>query len=97
MISRIGVAVLVLAGGILGPQSGQAQDHPTPGPVSGHAVTEAEIVSHDVLARVELLRETLETIRFEMGERRPRSTSDMVSNASPREVMFQAYTLYLKA
>ena len=97
MNSRIGVAFSIVAGGVLAPVSGHAQDRPTADPGSGHPVTEEAIGPDDVLARVELLRDALETIRFEMGQPRPRSSYSRVTDASPREVMFQAYTLSLKA
>lgn len=48
----------------------------------------------DVLARVELLRDELELIRFEMGRPRSRDIDMPVGKAAPREVVFQAFTLY---
>ncbi|MDP6015112.1 MAG: hypothetical protein QGI32_03350 [Candidatus Latescibacteria bacterium] len=55
------------------------------------------VTAPHVFARVALLREKIEMIRFEMG--RPRSVqSDLaVSNVVPREVYSQALALFLKA
>ncbi len=69
----------------------------TPPPMSGHPVTIETIRPADVLARVELLRDDLERIRFEMGQPRARPSTFAVTDASPREVMYQAFTLDLKA
>ncbi|MFQ5703794.1 MAG: hypothetical protein ACE5HT_07210 [Gemmatimonadales bacterium] len=91
-------AILTIAFGLGTVSSAAAQVSPmTPPPASGRPVTFDSILSADVLARVYLIRDEVELIRFEMG--RPKATlSDLrVTNASPREVMFQAFTLYLKA
>ncbi|MFQ5703615.1 MAG: hypothetical protein ACE5HT_06305 [Gemmatimonadales bacterium] len=93
--SRLGLTILT-ATLVATPASGQV-DLEVPGPVSGHPVTAEAITPADVLARVELLRDELEMIRFEMGEPRARPADLDVSDASPRDVMFQAFTLYLKA
>lgn len=79
------------------PLTGLAQtDSPIPGPVSGHPVTVEGIDTIDVLARVELLRGELDLIRFEIGKRGDTRLKIAVSNVSPREVIFQAETLYRK-
>ncbi len=56
-----------------------------------------EITPPHVFARVELLRANLEAIRFEMG--RPANTQPEidVTHVAPREVFFQALTLFRKA
>ena len=69
----------------------------TPKPVSGRPVSLTGILSADVLARTELLREELELIRFEMGKPKDSWTGGIATNAYPHEVYFQALTLFLKA
>ncbi len=69
----------------------------TPLPVSGRPVSPEAIIPGDVLARVQLFREELEAIRFEMGKPKDPRVTRFATNASPHEVYFQAITLYLKA
>ncbi len=69
----------------------------TPPPISGHSLTFEDISSADVLARAHLIRDEIELIRFEMGRPTAGPSEFDVRNASPREVMFQAFTLFLKA
>lgn len=57
----------------------------------------SEITPPDVYARVALLRAELELIRFEMGKTKPAQSQLPVSDAAPREVYFQAFTLLLKS
>ncbi|MFQ5777471.1 MAG: hypothetical protein ACE5IP_05640 [Terriglobia bacterium] len=65
--------------------------------MSGHLLTEEGIVPADVLARVQLLRDELELVRFEMGEPKDSRPQIAVAGASPREVIFQSFTLLRKA
>jgi len=51
----------------------------------------------DVYVRVGLVREELELIRHEMGKPRNDQPDIGVTNAAPREVFFQAMTLFSKA
>ncbi len=96
---RIGVVLPISVAALVAttiPASGQTR--PTgPDPVSGRSITLEQIIPADVLARVELLRDEIELIRFEMGLPRARSAELNVTAVTPREVMFQAFTLYLKA
>ena len=91
--------LLVLAGLCAAlPATAVAQTGPdTLGPVSGRPVTVDGIQPADVLARVELLRGELELIRFEMGKPKDWRHEPAVTNVAPREVIFQAETLYRKA
>jgi hypothetical protein len=68
-----------------------------PEPVSGHSVSLEEITSEDVLARVQLVRDTLELIRFEMGKPVIIPSEAIVSNVHSHETYFQALTLFHKA
>lgn len=69
----------------------------TPRPVSGRLLTVEKITAADVLARVELLRDDLELIRFEMGQPKDQRTEIIVTEVIPRQVIFQAMTLFRKA
>lgn len=55
------------------------------------------IAPPDVFARVTLVRAELETIRYVMGRPKNPQSEIPVSEASPREVYFQALTLFRKA
>lgn len=90
------LALPILAAATASSLWGQA-DPVSPRPVSGRAIDTASITSADVLARVEYLRDELELIRFEMGQPKGHTPELQVADASPREVMFQAFTLDLKA
>ena len=68
-----------------------------PGPVSGHPLSLEGITPGDVLARVQLLRETLELIRFEMGKPKASQSDSLATNVYPHEAYFQALTLFLKS
>jgi len=72
-------------------------DPATVNPVSGRSNSIEEIIPADVLARVELLRDELELIRFEMGAPKEPGPKIVVTNVAPREVIFQAFTLFEKA
>jgi len=72
-------------------------DRSTPCPVSGRVLSVEEIVPADVLARVELLRDELDLIRFEMGEPKDRWPEFLVEQVSPRQALFQAMTLAQRA
>lgn len=68
-----------------------------PNPVSGRTVSIATITSADVLARVELLRASLEQIRLEMGQPTGHRVAITATNVASRETVFQAFTLLRKA
>ncbi|MDT3776744.1 hypothetical protein PJI16_04120 [Nitrospira sp. MA-1] len=66
-------------------------------PISGHSISLEEITSADVMARVQMLRDTLELIRFEMGKPLVTPSDAIVTNVHSHEAYFQALTLYHKA
>ena len=68
-----------------------------PNPVSGHSISLKEITPADVLARVQMLRDTLELIRFEMGKPPATHFETIVTNVQAHEAYFQALTLFQKA
>jgi hypothetical protein len=68
-----------------------------PHPVSGHSISVEGITPADVLARVQLLRDTLELIRFEMGKPTASQSDAIVTNVHAHEAYFQALTLFHKA
>ncbi len=68
-----------------------------PNPVSGHSISLKEITPADVLARVQMLRDTLELIRFEMGKPSATQFETIVTNVHAHEAYFQALTLFQKA
>lgn len=68
-----------------------------PQPASGRAVSPDTLLPADVLARVKLLHDELEAIRFEMGRPKDSRRLGVASDAAPHEVYFQAITLFLKA
>ena len=72
-------------------------DAATPAPISGRPVAVEEITPADVLARIGLVRDELELIRFEMGEPLAQPKEIIVTDAFPREVIFQAFTLFGKS
>lgn len=65
-------------------------------PISGHPISLEGITPADVLARVQLLRDTVELIRFEMGKPKASQFNSIATNAHPHEAYFQALTLFLK-
>ena len=71
----------------------------TPDPVWGQAATGTgiEVEPADVFVRVELVRQELELIRLEMGKPGDVEEHITVANAAPRDVFFQALTLFRKA
>ena len=70
----------------------------TPEPISGKDSSSlADILPADVLARVNLLRDELELIRFEMGKPKNTQKNPQLKQAAPREVFFQALTLFQKS
>jgi len=93
---RVAFVFAILFAASASPGWGQA-DAVSPDPVSGRPLDAASITPADALARVEFLRDELELIRFEMGQPRAQPPELKVTDASPREVMYQASTLDLKA
>lgn len=95
---KIGRFLLILAGMLITlPSTAYAQAGSGPlVPASGRPLSAEGIIPADVLARVELLRNELELIRFEMGQAKVQPIEIAVSDASPREVIFQAITLFRK-
>ena len=67
------------------------------GPVSGRPIMPEGIQPADVLSRVELLREELARLQFEMGKGEDHSIALAATDVVPREVIFQAFTLVGKA
>lgn len=57
----------------------------------------ADVGPPEVYARLTVLRADLEKVRFEMGKPQPAPHVVEISNVSPREVYFQAETLFKKA
>ena len=66
-------------------------------PISGRSLDPDSILPADVLARIHLLSDELELIRLELGKPKTQSLSAKVVDASPREVYFQARTLFIKS
>ena len=66
-------------------------------PVSGRAVSIETLTTADVLARVNLVRATLDQIRIEMGQPKDQRVEIVASNVTPREAVFKAFTLLRKA
>lgn len=70
----------------------------TPPPISGRAATAVEdILPADVLARVKLVQDELELIRYELGKPKNIQPELNVTDAAPREVYYQALTMFQKA
>jgi len=69
----------------------------SPPPISGRQVERDSIRPADVLARVQLFHEHMESIRIEMGKPQDTRQMHLATNARPHEVYFQALTLYIKA
>lgn len=95
-ISLFGVALffMVSIGTVQASNGGSLEE---PNPVSGHSISLEKITPADVLARVQLLRDTLEMIRFEMGKPLATQSEAIVTNVHSHEVYFQALTLFHKA
>jgi len=66
-------------------------------PLAAQGKEKPEIGSPDVFAQVALIQEELELIRRYMGKPRDTRPEIKVRNAAPREVFFQALTLFRKA
>lgn len=79
---KFGKAALVLFGAWCATAAGQG---------------EKEIEPPDVFVRVTLVRDELELIRLEMGKPIATGTSIGIDGAQPREVFYQALTLFKKA
>lgn len=67
-----------------------------PPPISGRQVEPATIQPADVMARVQLFQDQLESIRMEMGRPQDKHQTQLATNALPHEIYFQALTLYIK-
>jgi hypothetical protein len=65
-------------------------------PVSSHSSTLEDINASDVLARLDLVRDEVDLIRFEMGKPASTETRIQLSQATAIEAYFQAVTLYRK-
>lgn len=65
-------------------------------PVSGRSVDIDNIIPADVLARALLLSAEIELIQLELGEPKVKNIYEIVLDASPREVYFQALTSFKK-
>jgi hypothetical protein len=75
-----------------------AADPTPPPPASGRdANSEQAVLPADVLARVHLLRAELDLVRRELGARKVERPPFPVADAAPREVYFQALTLFRKS
>ena len=66
-------------------------------PVSGHVLEATEVVPVDVLARVGLVRKELDLLRKEVGAPVSMQSHVLVTGVTPREVFFQALSLYRNA
>lgn len=70
----------------------------TPDPVSGRDPNAVDqILPADCLARVQLLSDEIEEVRRIMGKPQVNMHGMRIENAQPREVLYQARTLYRKA
>ena len=87
-ISRLIFIIVVTSCAVALGQVGDAESS-----IEGREVVEPA----DVYARVSLLRAELEFIRHQMGSPSNRQAEIEVSDAAPREVFFQALTLFRKA
>ena len=90
----VGLFFTIGIGVVLASNGGELNE---PGPVSGHPISLERITPADVLARVQLLRDTLELIRFEMGKPKANQPASLATNVYPHEAYFQALTLFLKS
>lgn len=78
------VLVITIASTVYG------QDDPnTLDPVSGRSLSLEKVIPADVLARVELLREELELIRFEMGQPKEQQPEITVTNVARARSCFR--------
>ncbi len=103
-LTVVSVVTLVLAVPALarpvaerGPSATLASEPNLLRPVSGRPIMPEGIQPADVLSRVELLREELARLEFEMGKRQDHSVALAATGVAPREVIFQAFTLLGKA
>jgi hypothetical protein len=65
--------------------------------ISGVSTAHGQLQPPDVYVQVGIVRAELELIRLEMGKPQSEGQSVLISEASPREVFFQALTLFTKA
>ncbi len=95
-MSLFGVALffIVGTGTVLASNGGSPNES---NPVSGHSISLEEITPADVLAQVQMLRDTLELIRVEMGKPLATRSEAIVTNVHSHEAYFQALTLFHKA
>ena len=93
-IFSVGFFFVVGLGAVLASNGGGLNE---PNPVSGHSISLEGITPADVLARVQMLRDTLELIRFEMGKPMASQSDSIVTNVHSHEAYFQALTLFHKA
>ncbi len=68
----------------------------TPPPVSGRTPDLKSITPQDVLSRVLMVADVLESIRFEMGAEKVEDTEITIRNAQPHDVYFLSRTLLKK-
>ncbi len=80
-----------------GPSATSAPEPNLLRPVSGRPIMPEGIQPADVLSRVELLRDELARLQFEMGRGQDHSIALTATDVAPREVIFQAFTLLDKA
>jgi hypothetical protein len=69
----------------------------TPSPARKAGLTRDDFLPADVLSRVRLLHDELELVRSEMGRPINLQSELQVTQATPREVYFQALTMFRKA
>jgi hypothetical protein len=93
-ISSVGFFFTIGCGIVLASNGGSLNE---PKPVSGHHISPEGMTPDDVLARVQMLRDSVELIRVEMGKPRAIQVNPLVTNVHPHEAYFQALTLFLKA
>jgi hypothetical protein len=68
-----------------------------PLPISGREISAESILPADVLARVKLVRAELNRLREHLGKERIGTLALVVTNAAPRQVLFQARSLSSRA
>lgn len=59
-------------------------------------ITKEEIKPHHVLSYIDLIQQEIEYIRLEMGKPKSQGLPIKIYDAAPREVLFQAITLFTK-
>ena len=90
------LSVLLTVALMVFPTTNQAQETLVP---NGHvAIHETEqIDTADIFVLVALIQVELELIRFEMGKPKTKQAEIVVKDAAPRELFFQALTLFRKS